>query len=501
MKRTRQFILFIVLVITFYFFAISSVSSSVKVISFLVYLVTLFSISYVLMLENRSSYRTLLWIYVLFFFPIVGYIFFIFSGQLEVRGHLFRSKREHATEMMKKKLSFKSSSHWNDLTETQQSLSRLIEKFSNNQISFHTSSNILKNGNETFHSIKDAIGKAENYIHLEYYTFRSDQTGQEIIDLLCEKAKDGVEIRLIFDAMGSISLSMKAKYQMKKAGIEVRSFLPVKNGFYNQKLNFRNHRKIIIVDGEVGFVGGLNVGDEYLGRSPQFEFWRDTHLIIKGEVIKTLQDIFVVDWAFVSGETLLDQKYFDTSFVEGNLGGIQILPSGPDSPIDGIMGDLYYELLTSSKKSILIATPYFIPNKAIRTALSMAGSKGIDIKILVPEKSDGFLTKYATSSYFSEMLDYDIEVYMYKKGFLHEKVIIIDEQFASVGTANFDLRSLHLNFEVNAFLFETESVTDLVDHYKEDLLDSSRLDSSYYKERGLALRTKESFARLFSPIL
>ncbi|MFC0274414.1 cardiolipin synthase [Metabacillus herbersteinensis] len=501
MKRSRQFILFILLVISLYLTVFPGYSSLVKVIAFIVYLTILFSISYVLMLENRSPYKTLLWIYALFFFPIVGYIFYIYSGQLEVKGHLFRNKREQAAEMLENKFSFKPSPHWNNLTETQQSFSQLIEKFSRNQISFHTSSKILKNGDEAFPAIKEAIGQAKDYIHLEYYTFKSDQIGQEIIDMLCDKAKDGIEIRFIYDAVGSLSLSTKSIRQMKDAGIEVHCFLPVKLGFINQKLNFRNHRKIIIVDGEVGFVGGLNVGDEYLGRNPRFGFWRDTHLVLKGEAIKTLQTTFSFDWAFVSGETLLNPKYLATKYIDGDQGGVQIVSSGPDSTIQGIMGDIYYALLTSAKKSILIATPYFVPNKAIRTALSMAASKGIDVKILVPEINDGFLTQYATRSYFSEMLYHDIEVYMYKKGFLHEKVIIIDEQFASVGTANLDLRSLHLNFEVNAFLFDTESVKDLVQHYKEDLSDSIKVDKTSYKNRGLVLRTKESFARLFSPVL
>ncbi|WP_198510267.1 cardiolipin synthase [Bacillus solitudinis] len=501
MKRIRQFMLFIVQVITLYLAAFSDYSSSIKIISLLVYLMTLFSISYVLMLENRSPYKTLLWIYSLFFFPIVGYIFFIYSGQLEVKGHLFRSKREQATELIGNQFSFKPSSQWNTLPETEQSLSRLVEKFSKNQISFHTSSKVLKNGNETYSAIIEAIKQAEHYVHLEYYTFRSDQIGQEIIDLLCSKAKDGVEIRFIYDAFGSSSLSMKALNQMKEACIEAHCFLPVKYGFFNQKINFRNHRKIIIVDGEVGFVGGLNIGEEYLGQNTRIGFWRDTHLILKGEAIKSLQKTFVLDWAFVSGETLLEQKYFLTNLVEDNRGGIQIISSGPDSSTQGLIGELYYAILTSAKKSILIATPYFVPNKAIRTALSMAALKGINVKVLVPEINDGFLTQYATRSYFSEMLYHGIEVYMYQKGFLHQKVIIIDEEFASVGTANLDIRSLHLNFEVNAFLFETESVKDLVDHYKEDMLDSIKLDRATYKERGLILKTKESFARLFSPIL
>ncbi|MGJ9383853.1 cardiolipin synthase [Salipaludibacillus sp. CF4.18] len=500
MKRNRQLILFLLLAISFFVFVFSGISSSIRFLSLIVYLITLFSILYRLVLEKRSPYRTLLWMFVLFFIPVLGYIFFVYSGQLEVRGHLFRNKRMQANEEIKSRKLFKNSSQWNNLTETQKSLSQLIEKFSNNQISFHTSSKVLKNGDETFPAIKDAIKHAKRYIHLEYFTFRSDKISQEIVDLLCNKAKNGVEIRFIYDAVGS-SISKEVLAQMMEAKIDFYEFLPVKFSFFNQKLNFRNHRKIIVVDGEKGFVGGLNVGDEYLGKDPELGFWRDTHLLISGEAIKTLQEIFLLDWAFVSGDTLQDSGYFETNFEVDNDGGVQILPSGPDAPREDIMSDLYFELLTSAKKSILITTPYLVPNRAIRTALSMASSKGIDVKILVPEISDSGLAKYATSSYFSEMLADNIEIYKYKKGFLHEKVIIIDEQFASVGTANLDLRSMHLNFEVNAFLYETESVKDLVEHFKEDLLDSDLLDRSFYEKRGALEKTKESFARLFSPVL
>ncbi|WP_226669839.1 cardiolipin synthase [Metabacillus litoralis] len=501
MKNTRQIILLIILTITFYIAVFSGFSGYIKSLSIFIYLITLVSIIYVMMLENRSPHKSLLWIYALVFFPIIGYIYFIFSGQLEVKGHLFRNKRKHDKELLENKTTFKQSTNFEKLSDTQQSLTKLIERYSDNQVSFHTKTSILKNGDETFSSIKQSIKEAEHYIHLEYYTFRSDVIGQEMIELLSEKSKSGIEVRFIFDAVGSMSLSKKAIKQMREAGIEVHCFLPVKQGFYNQKINFRNHRKIIVVDGKVGFVGGLNIGDEYLGKDARYGFWRDTHLKIEGEAIITLQEIFLLDWAYLTGEKLLNEKYFNVDLVESDGGGTQIISSGPDSSVQGIMSDIYYELLASAKKSIYIATPYFVPNKAIRTVLSMAAKKGVEIKIIVPEKNDGFLTQYATRSYFPEMLADDIDVYMYQKGFLHEKVIIIDNKFASVGTANVDLRSLHLNFEVNALLFETESIKDLVKHYQQDIKDSIKINNSTYKNRGLILRTKESFARLFSPVL
>lgn len=501
MKNTRQILLLVLLSVTFTIAVFLNTTYAIKSLSIITYLLTLFSIIFVMMLENRSPHKSLLWIYALIFFPIIGYIFFLFSGQLEVKGHLFRNKRKYDSELLKNKKTFQNSSNFKKLSTTQQSIANLVEKYSNNRVSFYSDTSVLKNGDATFTSIIESIKNAREYIHLEYYTFKSDKIGQKIIDLLCEKAKEGVEIRLIYDAVGSLSLSNKAIKQMKDAGIEVHCFLPLKHGFYNQKVNFRNHRKIIVIDGKVGFVGGLNIGDEYLGRNKRYGFWRDTHLKVEGEAIITLQEIFLLDWAYVSEERLIDEKYFNVELIKDQLGGTQIISSGPDSSLQGIMSDIYYELLASAKKSIYIATPYFVPNKAIRTVLSMAAKKGIDIKIIVPEKNDGYLTQYATRSFFAEMLENDIEVYMYTKGFLHEKVIIIDEKFASVGTANVDLRSLHLNFEVNALLYETESIKDLVKYYQIDIQESTEVNKSTYENRGLTVRTKESFARLFSPVL
>ncbi|MBD1380729.1 cardiolipin synthase [Metabacillus arenae] len=499
MKQIRQFILFILLVITLSIFLFSSFPSIIKTLSILIYLLILFSVSFVLMLENRSPYKTLLWIYALFFFPIIGYIFFIYSGQLEVKGHLFKQKREHDKKLMQDTEPYKPSPKWDHLREAEQSFSKLIETLSQNSISFYSKTKVLKNGDETFPAIIDALNKAKKYIHLEYYTFKSDQIGMELIKILCEKAKTGVEIRFIYDAIGSVGLSKSAVDKMREAGVNVHCFLPVKHGFFNQKLNFRNHRKIVVIDGKIGFVGGLNVGDEYLGNNPKIGFWRDTHLCLEGEALTSLHATFLLDWAYVSDENLFTSKYMAVERAEGD-GGIQIVSSGPDSS-QGVMSNLYYSMITTAKKSIWIATPYFVPNKALRTALEMAAARGVEIKLIVPQINDGFLTQYATRSYFPELLRNDIEVYMYCKGFLHGKIMIIDGQMASVGTANMDLRSLHLNFEINAFLFHTESIKELINHYMEDLGECEKVDKKRYHNRGLLVRTKESFARLFSPVL
>lgn len=499
MKQTRQIVFILLLMISFYITFFSDQSFIVKAAALTVYLMIVGSVSCVLMLENRSPYKTLLWIYAIFFFPVIGYVYFIYSGQLEVKGHLFKKKRAHNDSYLKELIDNKHSDRRNKLSDVERTISDLIWKKSNFPMSFFSHTRVLNNGGETFSEIKSQLKKAEKYIHMEYYTFRPDDIGNEIIDLLIQKVKEGLEVRVIYDAVGSVSITGEAISRMEAAGIQTACFLPVKYGFFNQKINFRNHRKIIVIDGTTGFVGGLNIGDEYLGRKPKIGFWRDTHLIVKGEALRSLHAVFLVDWAYVNDQALLQGDYL-TVQPANEGGGVQVVASGPDTN-QSIMGDLYFTMITSAKQSIWIATPYFIPSKAIRSALSAAASKGIDVKLMVPETNDGFLTQYATRSYFGELLNKGIEVYMYRKGFMHQKIMIVDGRFASMGTANVDLRSLHLNFEVSVFLFQTESVDELLNNYETDIKDSQQVKREVYKKRTLCTRMKESFARLFSPVL
>lgn len=452
-----------------------------------------------LMLENRSPYKTLLWIYVIIFFPVLGYVFYIFSGQLEVKGFLFYGKKEKDEEFIKKQLENYRSEEQDDFTEKANDMFTFIQNETRFPVSFHTSTHILKNGDEKFPVVKEELEKAQSYIHLEYYTLRSDDIGMEIINLLIQKAKEGLDVRMLYDAAGSLSLSKEAIRSMEDAGVQVACFSPIKYGFFNQKINFRNHRKIIVIDGRVGFVGGLNIGDEYLGRVEKFGFWRDTHVKVIGEALHPLHGIFMMDWAYVTNTECPDILKYEKVKVPRD-GGVQVVGTGPGMN-QGLMGDIYFNMIASAKRSVWIATPYFVPDKAIRTAMTIAGRKGIDVRLMVPETSDGFLTQYGTRSYFGELLRSNVKIYHYQKGFMHQKIVIVDRELASIGTANMDLRSLHLNFEVNLFLYHASSIKDLVRYYEDDMSDSERVDYEEYHKRPFSQRAKESFARLFSPVL
>ncbi|WP_316569560.1 cardiolipin synthase [Neobacillus sp. YIM B06451] len=502
LKRRVEFIFVIVLTISLYMVFFTRVGPLWKLGFSLLYagiiLVSVFS----LILENRSAQHTLVWIYVLVFIPLLGYIFYLYSGQLYLKGYLFKSKRQLNRDQWERMMRSEVTPDLTFLVGSQENFARFAGKAAKTPISTASRSVVLKNGKETFGELKDWLRKAESYIHIEYYIFRSDRLGKEIIDILIDKARSGVEVRFIFDAAGSMTLSVADLKAMGEAGIQAIPFSPLKFGFFNQKFNFRNHRKIVIIDGKVGFVGGLNVGVEYLGEDENIGYWRDTHLMLTGEAVYTLHTIFLLDWEYVSGEKVLNEFPIERHPIEVKEldGAIQVVASGPDTQ-QGIMSDFYYAMMAAANHSIWIATPYFVPDESIRTALRVAAAKGLEVRILVPEINDSFLTQYATRSYFPELLRSGAEVYSYKKGFLHQKVIIVDGNLASIGTANMDMRSFHLNFEVNVFLYGTSSIRDLVAHFEGDMKESEKIGAVDFYKRGLWNRMKESFARLFSGVL
>ncbi|MCM3693110.1 cardiolipin synthase [Neobacillus niacini] len=452
-----------------------------------------------LWLQNRSVPRTLLWTVLLILVPVAGYIFYVYSGQLLYNGELFKSKRTSDRELFealgKKKRPVEVPP---ELNEHQRGFIGYLERVTLTNQNQNTRTQILKNGEETFQEMKQRLKEAKDFIHLEYYIFRYDRLGQELMEILGDKVKEGVEVRLIYDDFGSYSLSEQDKRKMADSGIQLHPFLPLKSGWFTQKFNFRNHRKIIVIDGKIGFVGGLNVGVEYLGEDNKIGFWCDTHVLLEGEAVQTLHAVFLVDWKYVCGEKLFENpRYLKGVPVKGD-GLVHVVATGPETRD---MGDHFYALITCATESIWIATPYFIPNQAIMTALRVAAKKGIQVRLMVPESNDGFLTQYATQSYFSELLRAGIELYTYQKGFLHKKVMIVDGDIASIGTANLDLRSFHLNFEVNLFLTGTDSINDLVVHFEEDLKECSRVRPVAFYKRNLGVKWKESFARLFSGVL
>jgi cardiolipin synthase len=278
------------------------------------------------------------------------------------------------------------------------------------------------------------------------------------------------------------------------------TFGPVKLPFLNNKFNFRNHRKMIIIDGSIGFVGGLNIGDEYLGRNKHIGFWRDTHLMLRGEAVRTLQLIFLQDWYYMTNHSFLTAEYLSPQNDDESHGGVQLIAGGPDNEWS-VIKNIFFSMIASAEKSVWIASPYFIPDEDIFSAIKVAALSGIDVRLLVPNKPDKRIVFHASRSYFPELLDAGVKVYEYQRGFMHSKIVIVDHELASIGTSNMDMRSFHLNFEVNAFLFRTKSTQKLVEEYLNDLEFSKQLDKATFHDRHLGFKVLESTARLLSPLL
>lgn len=460
-----------------------------------------FLISFVIFLENRHPSKTLTWLIVLGILPVVGFFAYLLFGQNFRRKRMFQKKALLDEQAF---LQYKGEENQEQILQKhkhQELLLRLAERLGAHNISFRTETKVLTNGDETFHAILEGLRKAKHHIHIEYYIVRDDRLGTTIKDILIQKAKEGVIVRFLYDAVGSFKLSNSYIEDLKRAGVEIVPFFPVRFPILNDKINYRNHRKIIVIDGDEGFVGGLNIGDEYLGENEYFGFWRDTHLYLRGEAVQSLQLIFLQDWFYMTGEAVLTPEYLKTEPVEGDdWGGVQLVAGGPDTQWETIK-HLYFAMIASARKSIWIATPYFIPDDDILSALKVAALAGIDVRLLMPSKPDKRTVFYASRSYFPELLDAGAKIYEYEKGFLHSKIVIVDSNLASIGTANMDMRSFHLNFEVNAFLYDTKSIQKLVKDFEDDLTVSNEIHKEQFRNRRLVMRIVESTYRLLSPLL
>lgn len=460
-------------------------------------------IAFVIFLENRHPSQTLTWLVVLGSFPLVGFIFYLLFGRNYKKEKMFRRKYILDKQAF---LRFEGENdHVNEekikqMADHQRKLFYLAQNLGHSPISFATQTKVLTNGDETFKEILTSLKEATHHIHLEYYIVRHDEIGQEIKEILIQKAKEGIKVRFLFDAVGSWQLSKKYIAELRQAGVEIIPFGPVRLPFLNSKINFRNHRKIIVIDGSKGFVGGLNIGDEYLGRVESFGFWRDTHMMLKGEAVRSLQLIFLQDWYYMTNQNILSADYLSPVLEENIHGGVQLIAGGPDNEWS-VIKNIFFSMITSAEKSVWIASPYFIPDEDISSALKVAALSGIDVRLLMPQRPDKKIVFYASRSYFPELLEAGVKIYEYKKGFMHSKIVIVDEELASIGTSNMDMRSFHLNFEVNAFLYRTRSTQKLVKEYINDLKNSRKIDISKFKQRHIGYRMIESTSRLLSPFL
>ncbi|GHV02281.1 cardiolipin synthase [Bacteroidia bacterium] len=457
--------------------------------------------------DRRDTTKSLAWIVVVSMIPFAGMALYILFGRNHRKNKIFNRKLikdlQQIEALSSRQLKYldelqKQSLHNNQIFGNREIITLLL----NNNKALLTTRNridLLNNGRQAFDALIEAIAAARESIHLEYYIFENDHLGRRIGDLLMEKARSGVEVRLIYDAVGSWGLSGEYIRQMRRAGVEVRTFMPVAFPWLTSRVNYRNHRKIVVVDGRVGFTGGMNIADRYLATKGR-KAWRDTHIRLEGDAVVMLQTIFVTDWFFVSGhEQLDDQKYFPRNDIDGFV-PMQIASCGPDSDWASIM-QAYFAAINKARDHIYICSPYFLPNNAIYTALRVASLSGVDVRIMIPKHADHKVVYWATCSYISDMQRAGVKVYQYHKGFNHSKLLMIDGQMCSIGTANMDIRSFEDNFEVSAMIYDPVFTAQLEELFHADLHASTLIDPKKWDKRPRWRKFVEGLCSLLSPLL
>jgi len=462
--------------------------------------------SVLIFLERRNIAATWAWLMVLLFLPGIGFLIYLVFGQKLSKKKLYRLKQgefsHFRTAVDKQKQLLESG----NLIVNDAAMERYRDMIYMNVVSdgaYYTQDNkvrIFSEGNSLFDDMLQQMEQAREHIHLLYYTIRNDELGSELMNLLVKKALQGVKVRLLYDAVGSAGIPARFFRPLLAAGGDAVSFFPASFSFINVRVNFRNHRKLTIIDGKIGYIGGFNIGDEYLGKK-KLGFWRDTHLRMEGKAVYMLQARFFLDWNLSSPNRMAESlTYFpEVDGLDKGI-GIQIVSSGPNSEKQQIK-HAYLKMIYKARKKIYLQTPYFIPDDSMLTALKMAVMSGVDVRVMMPGKPDHLMVFWATQSYLGELLKSGVRCYLYEKGFMHAKTIVVDTEISCVGTANIDIRSFKLNFETNAYLFDTRMAEKLEELFIADLDDCRELTIEEYMNRPMRSRIRESLARLLSPIL
>ncbi|WP_179232981.1 cardiolipin synthase [Paenibacillus rigui] len=466
----------------------------------------LFAIA-IIFLERRNIGVTWAWLMLLLLLPIIGFIIYIFLGQNLARQKVYRM-RPRMQERVREQMDLQGDQmQRGTFAYNEPAIERFRHLIYMNLISSYSplSQNnevtVFTDGVRKFETLLECIAEAEQHIHILYYKIGNDETGRRLVQALKRKAKEGVQVRLLYDDIGSLGVNHRLFRELKAAGGAVYPFFPSKIPFLNFRLNYRNHRKIAVIDGKVGFIGGFNIGNEYLGMNPVFGYWRDTHLMLYGDAVYRLQVQFLMDWDIASNEKLtMEPVELFPEMSHTPKTAVQIVSSGPNSEKQQIKNG-YIKMIFQARKSIYLQTPYFVPDDSMFNALKIAVLSGIDVRIMIPKRADHLLVHFASYSYLRDLLQAGAKCYLYSNGFLHAKTMIVDGQAASVGTANLDHRSFELNFEVTAFLYGEDVASRLEAIFEEDMKNSELLTWEKYGKRKLLTRAAESMARLLSPIL
>jgi len=478
-----------------------------KIIALIViYAIMLFTMVRIVM-DSRNAAKALGYLLLVLTVPVLGSIIY-FSLGVNYRKKKIYSKKlianDHLMHRIKKRI----------ITSTQQIMEQnkrkleghedmvrlllndSLEPLSSNRVT------LLTNGEEKFPAVIEALEAAKQSIHIQYYIYEEDEIGNRIKDILIRKSKSGVTVRFIYDDFGSRGISRKFFRELKEAGVHTVPFFRVHLAVIASRINYRNHRKIIVVDGRVGFVGGINVSDRYINNGIEKLFWRDTHVKIEGPGVLSLQYHFLADWNFCARQDIApDEIHFpNTALLPKGDSLVQVVASGPDYSNPSIML-CYFTAIVNAREQVYITSPYFIPNNSINDAIKKAALSGKDVRLLVPGVSDSHFVNAASRSYYGELLRCGVKIYLYQKGFVHAKTIVVDNSLAIVSTANMDFRSFEFNFEIGAVIYGERICQELTENFLHDIQYSEQLTINEWQARGQVQKLTEKLARLVSPLL
>lgn len=460
------------------------------------YFITIVSIIGVVLSENRNPLKSLAWITVLMLFPIGGIVLYIFFGRsIKNKRMISRRNRRRLRQTFAPLQSGDGSESLPPELRQHIELGRSLcdsHFLPGNQI------RIFHHGTEKFNALINDIREAKEFIHLQYYIFEDDNLGNRIKNILIEKAREGVKVRVIYDHIGSLSVKHRFFSEMRKAGIEAYPFFRVAFPPFATRINWRNHRKLCIIDGNTGYIGGMNIADRYV-TGGRFRQWRDTHMRISGPAVAALQYSFAVDWSFM-GQPLIEIPIATPMHEGPETAGLQLLTSGPTSEWSNV-AMLMLKAIGNARQRVYIQTPYFLPTESLLRALQTAALSRVDVRVMIPRRSDSRILTYASYSYIMECLRAGIKIYLYDGGMLHSKTLMVDDQFSAIGSANIDFRSFEHNFEATMFIYSRQANAELRRQFMEDLKESERINSAQWRNRAKTLKAKESILRLLSPVL
>jgi cardiolipin synthase A/B len=466
------------------------------------YTLTLVLVRWVILTRRRQPASTVAWILAIVLLPYVGGLLFLFFGINRVERR--KKRRRAARKTVHGRLPALSTISLEDeplrsFPEQVHRMVRLAARLDDTVVTSDNSIEVFNDTNVILRRIEEAIEAAKHSVHLEYYIWRPDKTGIRLRNLLIKKARQGVKVRFLYDGLGSIWLTRAFMRPLLESGAEAASFIPGRSIRERWSINLRSHRKIVVVDGRIGLTGGMNIGEEYLGRNRRLGYWRDTHLLMRGSCVSQLQQIFTEDWFYATGKELIGPQEFPPPDKAGSICA-QVMSGGPDGDVREFHA-LMFGAINDARKEVLLTTSYFVPTDALLAALCTAAARGVRVRLIVPQKSDHRFVVLAGRSYYDQLLEAGVEIHEYRRGIMHAKTLVIDGCWSLVGSPNFDPRSLLLNFEVGVIMYDVEIARALMEHFEVDLGYCRHIKRDEFERRPLKSVFAENLCRLFSPVL